>query len=144
MSDGTMIPIEEIDDDGQFGMKKDEDLVWDRKGPRQNRKARIANVRMAEDLVEMAKFFMAEEDYQEYFEDKMEEEGVDSPAEIPEEDKDEFFEEVDEGCVGVGVNLWVRYVGFRPSTQPTNFVFRTPINHHNPRPLKQIKVRRTR
>jgi len=37
------------------------------------------------------------EDYEEYFEDKLDEYDVDSPADIPEDKKDDFFEDVDEG-----------------------------------------------
>jgi hypothetical protein len=42
------------------------------------------------------------EEYEKYFEKKLEKWNVSSPAEIPEDKKDEFFEEVDKGWQGEG------------------------------------------
>ena len=54
------------------------------------------NRKVAKQIMRIAKELMSD-DYQEYFEDKMDEYGVDSPTEIPTDKKDDFFEEVDSG-----------------------------------------------
>ena len=41
-----------------------------------------------------------QQEYREFFEGKLEEYGVDSPAELSEEDKKKFFNEVDKGWKG--------------------------------------------
>lgn len=43
-----------------------------------------------------------DEEYEKYFEEKLEKWNVSSPADIPEDKKDEFFEEVDSGWQGEG------------------------------------------
>lgn len=57
------------------------------------------NVKVAKQLLKLARVLMADEDgehpYHEHFREKLEEHGVDSPAELPsDEHKKDFFEKV--------------------------------------------------
>jgi hypothetical protein len=52
--------------------------------------------RIAEDVMESSEL---QDEYQDYFEEKMDEHGIDSPAEADDAKKKEFFDDVDEGWV---------------------------------------------
>lgn len=52
--------------------------------------------KVAQELIKLAKELLAEPNkYRKYFEEKLKKWKVDSPAEIPDDKKDDFFDEVD-------------------------------------------------